>query len=300
MAGIGAGSSILDADWAGHRPSLLPSKTYHKSLGRDFKKSPALFTSEEVAAEEAFTDLCERFHAVGCWEGNHVIYHLLKPAPPSGMDLFQGTGWTLAAQAAVLNAIDYTSERNPRLLGYVGWLLSEPAFLRERDELREAWKSFPVSDRPVFPMGRTVSVPMALSRQPSSSQVAFADTLREFLNRWGLTLPIHYPLQGDDDLLHKILEYQQAAARSLGLDESLAGIPHYKTYTSMFKVGFLEYAIRNRVPAERKYPCRGLHIEGAMADGLAVSVEQVQKCRKAISACLRGQRSRCLWLKTKR
>ena len=38
-------------------------------------------------------------------------------------------------------------------------------------------------------------------------------------------------------------------------------------------------------------------MEEAIAAGLRISLALVQKCRKAISACLRGRRSRVTWLR---
>jgi hypothetical protein len=40
----------------------------------------ALLTADELAAERAFTALCDRYHAVGVWEGKVVRFTRLKAA----------------------------------------------------------------------------------------------------------------------------------------------------------------------------------------------------------------------------
>jgi hypothetical protein len=166
---------------------------------------------------------------------------------------------------------------------------------------------------------------------PSRATATFARRVVSFLDRWGLmelatwdlpkpqgpllpnllppgaaalpahgvhvVLPLHYPLLSDDDLQRQILDFQRLAARDLGLNESLAGLPHHKGYASLFDVLHLERAIRTRLRPGRLAPGLVTRLEGAVAAALHVSLAQVQKCRKAISACLRGQRSRVAWLR---
>ena len=59
-----------------------------------------------------------------------------------------------------------------------------------------------------------------------------------------LVVPLHYPLQGDDGLLRQVFDCQRQAARDLGIDESLADLPHYRAYATLFDVLHLERAIR--------------------------------------------------------
>src|SRR5262249_30217995 len=160
---------------------------------------------------------------------------------------------------------------------------------------------------------------------------AFSQEVRSFLDRWGLTelatwdlpapqgpllpnplppgapavpahgvhliLPLPCPLQGDDDLLRQIFNFQRQAVRDWGLAATLPGLPHHKGYASLFDVLHLERAIRARLHSGRT--ARGVvtPLEEAIAAGLGISLAQVQKCRKAISACLRGRRSRVTWLR---
>jgi hypothetical protein len=112
-----------------------------------------------------------------------------------------------------------------------------------------------------------------------------------------LVLPLHYPLQGDEDLLRQVYEFQRQAVRDLGLNESLAGLPHHKAYATMFQIIHLERTARSRLPGGRVFRGFVTHLEGALAGHLGCSIDQVQKYRKAISACRRGRRDRIAWLR---
>jgi hypothetical protein len=74
-----------------------------------------------------------------------------------------------------------TEQASLRLKGYVGWLLTAPAFLTEADQLAGRWGSLPNEHRPPFPLSRYYAT--------TSSEEAsrFLADLRTFLDRWGLT-----------------------------------------------------------------------------------------------------------------
>jgi hypothetical protein len=233
-------------------------------------------------------------------------------------------------------AAEAAEESAMRLKGVPGWLLTEPPFLAETDHLARAWRALPERQQPPFPLGRPVVLP---TRPPGGRPAAppaadFAVALGQFLDRWGLTrmatwdlpepqgpllpnplppeapalpthgvhlvLPLHYPLQGDDGLMRRILDYQRLAAQNLGLDPDVAGLPHYKAYTTLFDVLHLERAIRSRAAAGRQV--RGLisRIEEAVAIGLDLSTDAVRKHRKGIAACRRGRRAQVPWLRPAR
>jgi hypothetical protein len=95
-------------------------------------------------------------------------------------------------------------------------------------------------------------------------------------------------LQGDDNLLRQILNFQRQLCREQGLDESLAGLPHYRAYAQLFDVLHLEHVVNSRFtnsPAPKSLPSR---VEETIVDALKVSRDLVKKMRKGISACRRG------------
>ncbi|MEI8376275.1 MAG: hypothetical protein WCJ35_25935 [Planctomycetota bacterium] len=114
-----------------------------------------------------------------------------------------------------------------------------------------------------------------------------------------IVLPIHYPLTGTDDLLREIRQQQVCLARELGVDTSMAGLAHYEAYGQMLKVHLLESAIRSRYrkPGRRKGFVTVM--EAVMAETLHRSVDQIQRLRKAISACRAGKRLSVRWLRTR-
>jgi hypothetical protein len=205
-------------------------------------------------------------------------------------------------------------------------LLTEPAFLEEAARLTDQWLALSASERPLFPFARYPAPTINADMNGPRALGSFYTELGNFLDRWSLTamttwdlpspqgpliptglpmdatampvhgvhlvLPLHYPLQGDDDLLNQILQSQRKQARDLGIDESLAGLRHYRAYSRMYDVLHLERSILSRMPgAVAPYGFR-LRIYQAIAEGLHLSVEAVQKYRQAIVACRKGQRSR--------
>jgi hypothetical protein len=261
-----------------------------------------------------------------------VVYGLLQAPPALPEALLQQQGWTRQQRLEAQQLIAGSQQRSQRLKGYAGWLLTEPAFVQETQGLAGRWQALPADERPLFPLGRSLQLPgWGPTLGPSPAVAAFGQEVRGFLDRWGLTelatwdlpapqgpllpnplppgsqavpthgvhliLPLHYPLQGDDDLLRQIFNFQRQAVRDLGLNESLAGLPHHKGYASLFDVLHLERAIRARLLPGRTVRGFATCLEKAIAAGLRTSLAQVQKCRKAISACLRGRRSRVSWLR---
>jgi hypothetical protein len=298
-------------------------------------KSPAVLSGPEAQAERAFTALCCQYHAVGCCDDRPVSYDFLSlPAEGPAPSLMQKLGWTRQQQSQIGRALRTAGDAALRLKGYAGWLLTEPAFLREAGELTDRWVCLPSGQRPPLPIARPFSAPT--SPEDNLAPPALADFLaaaRTFLDRWGLThmatwdlpapqgpllpnplpagapalpshgvhlvLPLHYPLQGDDGLLRQVLEFQRQSAREQGLDDSLAGLPHYKAYAAMLDVLHLERCIRARRRPGRPVPGLVTLMEGAIAEALGGSLARVQKLRKAVAACRRGHRARVAWLRAR-
>jgi hypothetical protein len=298
-----------------------------RRLKRGTRREPPLIDRRSLAAEHDFAALCGHHHAVGTWDGHIVQFPLLRPTngPATGLPVSPWGGKT----AQTLRAEGLSAEVDGlhlRLRGVVGWLLTEPEFLSGICGLREQWRLLPDLQRPAFPLGRRVIV-----RETGADLDAFGDALLAFLDRWSLTrlvtwdlpepqaprlpellpadsplrpvrgvhitLPLHYALARDDDLLRRIIAEQLHAVRELGVDESLAGLPHHQAYARMFDVLHLERTLGSRFPG-RPTP-RGLVsvVEQAAADQLGISPEQVRRHRKAVALCRKGQRQRVRWLR---
>jgi hypothetical protein len=303
------------------------------SLKRATGKKTPLLSKVDAKAEEDFTTICEKHHVVGCWLEQPIRYpYLTVPPPlPAPEHLQQAPGWTPADLAITKRLIQNAQEPPVRLKGYVGWLLTEPGFRKQLEELCERWQALPSEHRPLFPLGRIGRFPLSASAGTLSSEAqAFHQDLHHLLDRWGLiqlsswdlpdpqgpllpnllppgstalpkhgihlVLPLHYPLQGDDNLTQQVLNFQRQEARQLALGESLAGLPHFQAYASLFDVLHLERVIRSRLTGAR--PAGFVTaMEQAIASALKCSLSSVQKSRKSISACLRGQRTRVAWLR---
>ena len=281
-------------------------------------------------AEQDLFELCRRKCVVGYEGGRPVEYPYLSLSPPIPLparDKHPDLGWSRAHWGTAEHVLGKARQINERLAAYAGWLSIEPPFLEAVQGLQARWKKLPDHLRPEFPLRRVPVVTVAPEgSSPAPDEVrSFASDLTSLFGRWGLIgmatwdlplpqgpllpsllpegsaalpaegihliLPVHYPLTGDDGLLTVILEQQQSLAERLGLDASVAGLPHYKIYARLLKVLHHERTITGRY-ARAVRPRGSVKVMvGALADGLNLSDDQVERLRKAISACRRGQRA---------
>jgi hypothetical protein len=303
-------------------------------LARVERGSSPVLNATSARAERQYAELCAQHNAVGSWQGRSIVYPYSRPPSNSVLQsLLSQSGWSNALKRQMQQGLKKIEPANLRLKGYVGWLLTEPAFLHAVSRLAESWRSLPVEQRPSFPLGR----PLRLEVEPRDSSPAptalatFGGAVRDFLDRWGLiqlttwdlpdpqgplvpsplpanspalprhgihiVLPLHYGLQGNDELQKQILEFQRQAARDLGLNETMAGLEHFNAYATMFDIIHLERTMLSRIGSRR--PPRGFigRVEQAVAAMLGGSLERVRKMRKAIARCRRGKRADVAWLR---
>ncbi|MDB5306934.1 MAG: hypothetical protein JWO38_1136 [Gemmataceae bacterium] len=99
-------------------------------------------------------------------------------------------------------------------------------------------------------------------------------------------IPVHYPLQGDDDLLRRVREFQRQQATELGLASGFGGVGHHAQYAQMFRLIHLDRAVRGRFPGR---PPRGL-VSATEAAYLRIGPESVRRLHKWIRTCQAGGR----------
>jgi hypothetical protein len=282
---------------------------------------------DAVAAEreQRFWQACREASAVGVWGDLPILYPCLwpphgLPASPLKRAFYPLLGEHLVSDEALVKPAE---DVWARAKGYAGWLVTEPAFLTQRDALHTQWEALARAERPPFPFVRSfLSEPLSWI-DPRTTQ--FYRALRELLDRWSLiqlttwdlpfpfvpfltdylwrdtqlipprsvqlVLPLYYPLAESNELLGKIKERQWCAARQTGLNPSLAALSHYAVLGNMLCIQHLEHTIRSRyVPAGRRTGAVG-RLETAIAAALEIGTDQTMKLRKAISACRKGKRA---------
>ncbi|HTQ40313.1 MAG TPA: hypothetical protein VMJ32_14905 [Pirellulales bacterium] len=288
----------------------------------------------DAEAECAFLALCGAHDSIGVWRSAPIVYPCLMPMKEwPEINKMKSMGWTSQQIASVRSMAGKTRNIWRRLKGYVGWLVLDPDFGKQRDELASTWNALRSDEQPGFPLARSCSLPTAPpeARKVGAEAAEFQTKLEQFLTHWSLTkmvtwdlpepqgplipalikldspamprhglhivLPTHYPLTGDDSLLEEIREQQLQIARELGLDRTIAGLPHFDAYGKLFEVHHLETTIRSRY----RQPRGGfvLQMEQAIAQTLGLNLSYVQKLRRTISAIQRGKRSTIKWLSAK-
>jgi len=151
----------------------LPQKMLDRlTLALRLQNASAVFKTET-----AFLGVCHAHRAVGICESKPVVYPYL-----TGMDTLPAStssataGWSADSRHALLMVEERALEVRERLKGYLGWLVTEPGFLSERDELRADWRQFPEDQAPRMPLRR---IPRTI--QPRAEIVAVPEALAGFL-----------------------------------------------------------------------------------------------------------------------
>jgi hypothetical protein len=327
-------SSWLNGFPAAEPIYLLPKETI-RLLARRNPKGKRFILPHFVDSEYAFTALCEAAQGVGVWRGQSIQYGPMtnRQMLPFPVELLKAAKLSADQQLRLPEASRLAEEPRHRVLGVPGWLLTEPAFLAQTEVLKALWNALPSKEQSLISLSRTRpgTMPPKNSTVANTQLSAFLSQYEEFLDRWGLlrmatwdlplpqgpllpaplpvaaaaapthgihlVLPVHYRIQDNDGLVDKILDLQEQAVRQLGIDPSFAGLPHSEAYGQMFEILHLERAIRSRERPGNTLHGHGLAMEAAMASCIGPKVATVQKYRTAISACLRGERSKVRMLR---
>lgn len=296
-----------------------------------------ILSAESAAVELAFSALCAKAIAMGIWNGSPIGFRLLQPPPaaPTPQSL-RRLGISPEQILATVQGVERTATMMDRLKGYVGWLVVDPGFRAARDRLAEQWRLLDSTDRPAFPLRRSIKLqqPEKGMKEAAGVTATFQEALNAFLDHWGLVclvtwdlpepqgplipallppnsaampqhglhivLPIHFPLTGADSLLFEIQQQQASLGKHAGLDPSVAGLPHHEAYGQMLEVHQLEATIRSRYGRPGQRGGFVSQLEAAIEAGLEIDVASVQRLRKGISACIRGKRGSVRWLKWSR
>lgn len=321
----------------------IPPKAIDRLAGPRVRRAP-LIDGTVAARERRFWNVCRQANASGLLGEEPIFYPCLWE--PYGLSAEQLKRiiypvFGEAFDAATLMQVHTAAWE--RLQGYAGWLVTDPRFLGERNDLRRQWDGLSDAMRPPPPFNRTsplestaIEAVYEYTTKPGSAaaselrliktKTAFLNAMAEFLRRWNLCqlttwdlplpfgplmsddvwqhtqafpehcvhliLPVHYPLTTSDSMLTAIRDKQQQVAQEHGLSPHIAALPHHVSLGRMLQVQHIEQTIRSR------YSRTGVVtlIEKAVGAALGISVAQIVKLRKAISACRRGKRDQVPWL----
>jgi hypothetical protein len=279
-----------------------------------------------VRLEQAFWSICAQSNAHGVFAGVPFSSPFLSerlPLPLSGQ--LASIGLSEDQIAAILEAERKAASTHERLKGYLGWLLTEPVFLQERDQLRDSWVGLPEKLPGELRLAASVTLgqPMPDSAPVDDQVRRFQTSLDAFLRKWSLVqlttwdlplpqgpqipsplpsnspasnfdaiwaaIPLHYPLRNDDGFLDAVQSEQLALAEIKGIDRSAAGLSHHGRYATMFAVQHWERVLSHRLALHKTKGAVTIII-AALATQLGISEDEIRKLRKMISLCRRGRR----------
>jgi hypothetical protein len=292
--------------------------------------------AREIAAERSLLAVCRQFGIVGVRIVDHgdprsgaelIRYDGLEPqalSDTSWLEYGRDVGWTDEMIQDARLAMQKSDDVDIRMTGAAGRLVCMPAFLAERDALRDQWLSLPSDQRPSLPLRpiiRVNSLPEPADvRHLSKAATQFAEALEGFCEKWqvdgfeswrlprlrgpfwpdsrssaapgssnatvSLTTPWHFPALDSDGLGDIAMERIRAERRRHGIDDERA----WRQYGQLFRLDFWEQIFRGRYanrPRPRDFVSR---VEGLLADLLEVSPERVERLRKLHHALKAGRR----------
>jgi len=296
------------------------------------------YSSDAANREKAFGALCRNLGGVGLW-ANQVVCHrfvgteAIRPHTRSEM---QSVGWSLGQQRMVENAQKQVAISNLRLRGYLGWLVTDPGFAREKDQLQQCWSALAVEESVALPLRRPLQLPRQLptfavpqqARAASPAGASFFEQVESFLNRWGLVelttwelplpqgplLPASLP-PGSPALpthgVHVVLPLHYPLADNDGLvgliqkqqaeqarAQGLDGLAGLQHYESWAQMFEVDFFERAIRARFDADAAAGLvrQIELALASYLKLSTGHVARLRGGINACRNGRRESISWL----
>src|SRR5581483_1588254 len=158
----------------------LPS-TLVESLAVPLKYGRPILSKKDVTAERDLDALCTKFQAVGVFAERPVVYPYLAPRPVAPeIDDLKVVGLDRSV-GEVRKALSRLEDISDRVRAYAARLVMDPTFHRDRDDLRDQWRTVPSHCRPWLPLDRTT-----IWRPANASAAAFQVEFDAFCDRYGL------------------------------------------------------------------------------------------------------------------
>jgi hypothetical protein len=270
-------------DWFSRRnvdgePLYSLPKPLSKSLAKAGERGPIL-DAYDLQVEYTLRDLCQRFLTDSIWR-NRPVYH-------SCLDIQLKRKRKQSKLLAVNDALTK---------GWAGLLLTEPRFLADRDWLKSLWEQFPASLR----MGVSLKAPTISLGGPKVACDAiepelanFQSALGKFCDRWCLEGMATWDLPEPDSLGLTVREASGSWKSNLGFAQ--LHISQFEAYAQLLEIAHYEPVITRRYQERSGLKFRfKSRPEEALATALKLSVERVQKLRKHLLQCRKGNRPRHL------
>jgi len=278
-------------------------------------------------AERILTEACGYGQSLGINQHSFVesafLFNASKFDPQLKNEMKQ-RGWTETDLEQLSQAEAKADNVRLRMRGAAGWIICQPGFLAERDELMEIWKQLEKNSHPELPLLRTIRLPQQpeeTRKARSSERLEFQQQFDKFCDRWrllgmitwdlpkidgpkwtehypgrpmtleGMTCqdtPFHFPLQSQDGLGELAKEEHDRLAEAHGFTDQ----SKWETYSQLLRLSFWEETIDRRY-AENKQPIKGFLVNKITVLVRLLKLEEgrIVKLRKWSNQLRKGRRS---------
>jgi len=154
-----------------------------------------LFTDIELDRERRFAIACRRHFSLGVFRAGFIGHSLLcaESVSPVNAKTIRELGWEqFTTESALEQIFDkvalWTSTIDDQSVGYLGWILTNPSFIQERDVLRHKWSEAVATNG--FPTHRLYFEAQTSGQgavAKSYDIAEFATSFSDFYKRWQLS-----------------------------------------------------------------------------------------------------------------
>ncbi|MFI4852620.1 MAG: hypothetical protein ACIAZJ_26210 [Gimesia chilikensis] len=276
-------------------------------------------TNEEREIEKRFSGLCGQQDLFGVNKNRQRIESTLLSRSKSSFDRkdildMMPEDWSDKKVDRNYEALQVLDENSiwARRTATAGMMICKPAFLEERDELKEMWERLPSTEQPSFPLNRSPVFPaeflQSLGTHFSDSSVysqeleQFTRKYDRFCDNWCLMRMISWDLPDPMGPSNDKIPWPFPAHRSDGITDSLivksTGIAEehgfddqgsWDSYCSIMKIDHWERTINVRY-ADRPKP-RGVttRLISILSELLGISFDRVKRIRRWKKKLVNGE-----------
>ena len=281
--------------------------------------------SSDCEAEQILAASCGIDRRLGISQECFVESTYLFDAPEIdswGLEKGAQHGWSQEFINSINKNLKKGDDTRHRMRGAAGWMICQPAFLEERNQLLEVWNQMTEKNRSELPLYRTPQFqqqPEGTRKVRPPKRVDFQQKFDVFCDRWrllgmitwdlpkidgpkwtdaypgrpesreGMTChdtPFHFPLLSQDGLGELAGEEHSRLAETYGFTDQ----SKWQTYAQLLRLNFWENVIDQRYASYDRVKAYATNKLDVLAALLDLNVERTRKLRTQCNKLRSGRR----------